>query len=112
MSGKSNTHKPVVFENSLGETISNDPVFLAQRTLASYGLSEPTPEAPEVDDQEEDDSEEDLVEDYTGFDSKDLKVLAAERGVDMSNIKKLGALRSALMALDAEEVASSEAENN
>lgn len=107
MSSKSK-YVPVVFENSLGETISNDPIFLAQQTLAAAGIALQA---------EEDDSEETLtvepatqVEDYKSLDGAALKALAAERGVEIGDAKTVGDLRKLFIQADAAAAAAAEVE--
>lgn len=82
---------PVTFENSLGETISNDPIFLAQRTLKAAGLTGAT---------RPDDHDEYMPTAYDELSGKDLKALALERGVDITGLKTVGQVREALTAAD------------
>jgi hypothetical protein len=42
---KTKDYEPVVFEDSRGNIISNDPVFLARQTLAAAGLADDAPKA-------------------------------------------------------------------
>lgn len=84
---------PVTFENSLGETISNDPIFLAQRTLKAAGLTGAT---------RPDDHDEYMPSAYDELGGKELKALASERGVDIAGLKTVGQVREALTAADAE----------
>jgi len=89
---KHNTYEPVVFKNSLGETISNDPVFHARRVIEQA-------ESAKVDD-----SNDELEPNpYADLNGKQLKELAAERGVDISGMKTVGQVREALLAADAAE---------
>jgi len=87
------THEPVVFQNSLGEEISNDPYWKAQKTMAEYAAANGAP----------DDSDEAIGEDYKSFDGKALKAMAKKRGVDITGLKTVGAVRDALIAADAED---------
>lgn len=123
-------YEPVIFENSLGEVISNDPVYLAQRTLAAYDIDPVTGEKPapkkakkaveapaaeEVEDDEDIESEdeesedeeveEDTPRDYTELDGKAVSALAKERGVDVTGLTKVKEVRAALMADDAAKAA-------
>lgn len=93
---------PVTFENSLGETISNDPIFLAQRTLEAAGLGASAGRAPTDGDEAID------LEQYPYADLKgaELKALASERGVDITGLKTVGEVRKALS--DADEAAAAE----
>lgn len=84
-------HKPVTFTNSLGEVISNDPIFLAQQTLARAGMG-----ASDADQSIDGDNP------YADLGGKELKALAKERGVDITGLKTLGQVRDALVAADEE----------
>lgn len=109
------TYEPVTFENSLGETISNDPIYLAQKTLENAGIafnqSQPAQlaaaQAAAADDSDED-LDEDEATDYSKLGQKELKELADERGVDISSAKKVGEVRQLL--IDADVKAAAEAE--
>lgn len=94
-------HVPVTFENSLGETISNDPIFLAQRTLEAAGVTSGA-ERPG-------DHEDYMPTDYDDMDSKELKALSLERGVDIKGLKTVGQVRAALVAADDAEAAAAAA---
>lgn len=99
----SNSYKPVTFLNSKGEVISNDPVYLAQQTLAAANISMGSNSGDDRDDSE------DLLDetpDYTHLKGKDLGQYARERGVDIKGLKA-GEVRQALMDLDAEEATDS-----
>jgi hypothetical protein len=117
---KSDKYQPVTFTNSLGEVISNDPVFRAQQVLEQAGLGQteaPTPKAAKAvstppaapvtptdeddEDLENDDSTEEAIADYKELDGKAAKALAAERGVDITGFTKVQQVRDALMAADA-----------
>lgn len=78
----------VTFLNSRGEVISNDPVWKAQQLL---GIKP-------------DDSDEEMLDEnpYANMTARELKDLAAERGVDISGLKKVGEVREALAAADEE----------
>lgn len=85
-------YEPVVFENSLGEQISNDPVFLAQRTLEAAGLQN-NRFAPFGGD-------EPMPGPYDDLNGKELKKLAEDREVDISGLRTVGEVRKALEADD------------
>ncbi len=119
-------YKPVVFEDSQGNTISNDPVYLAQKVLEARGIpfngsqhtdlesqlrqaaeGEGSPTDPIVHDDPDADieeSEDDEPRDYTDLSGKALGAYAKERGLslkdDEGNTKKVGAIRTELMDLD------------
>jgi len=120
-------YKPVVFENSLGETISNDPIYLAQKTLEAQGISftasqpvdlqsqlaskagsegSPTEGTAPADDPdaEVEDTDDDAPRDYTDLSGKALASYAKERGLSLKdedgNTKKVGAIRAELVELD------------
>ena len=78
----------VTFLNSRGEVISNDPVWKAQQLL---GIKP-------------DDSDDEMPEEnpYANMSARELKELAAERGVDISGLKRVGEVRDALAAADEE----------
>jgi len=85
-------HEPVIFKNSQGEVISNDPIWKAQQLLGV------------TDDSDDSDDEMPVEENpYAGFTARELKELANERGVDISGLKKVGEVREALLAADAAE---------
>lgn len=102
---KSGEYKPVVFLNSLGEEISNDPIFHAQKTLEAAGIAVGNT-ADDDDDQLQKDS--DTPPTYEGISGKDLKQLAAEKGVDLTGLTTVGELRAALVQSDAEKAAADE----
>lgn len=111
-------HKPVVFENSLGEEISNDPVWHAQKTLAAYGQpfagSQPAAlqrtleqaAAPTEDDEEIDSDDKeapvdaDGIRTYKELNQTQLKAEAKERELDISSAKKVGDIRDILRQAD------------
>lgn len=103
-----NDYKPVIFENSLGEIISNDPVYLAQRTLAragiNYGSTASTDDDDAIDDVE--------VSPYAELKGAALKAAAADKGVDIKGLKTVGEVRAALTAHDEAEAAAAEAESD
>lgn len=84
----------VTFLNSRGEVISNDPVWKAQQLL---GIKP-------------DDSNDEMPEEnpYANMSARELKDLAAERGVDISGLKRVGEVRDALAAADKAESAPEE----
>jgi hypothetical protein len=111
------THKPVVFLNSLGEEISNDPVWHAQQTLAQYGQpfagSQPNDlvrtlekaAAPEDDEDLDDDDttppvDAEGIRTYKELNQTQLKAEAKERQIDISSAKKVGDIREALRQAD------------
>lgn len=97
----SDNYKAVTFKNSLGETISNDPIFLAQRTLAAAGISGKVDDSGDAFDENP----------YSDLKAAELKELAKERGVDIKGLKTVGDVRNALVAADdAEEEAAKAAE--
>lgn len=89
----------VVFENSLGEEISNDPRWQAEKTLADAGVEVRSGAQRPAD-----------HDDYipTAYDSvtgTDLGKLAKSRGIEIKG-RKAGEIRADLVALDeAEEAA-------
>lgn len=129
-------YKPVVFENSLGEEISNDPNYLAMKQLQQAGISfagsQPTDlqaglaaaqgeqESPNASslsddpDSEVEDSEDDEPRDYTDLKGKALGAYAKERGLslkdDDGNAKTVGAIREELIELDKAQAAEAEGE--
>lgn len=110
-------YKPVVFQNSLGEEISNDPVWLAQKTLAQYGSLQQLPPAPltarpqVTGDDEEIDEGDTPEKTYAEMSGKELKALAAERGVDISGLRTVGEVRKALTDDDSAKAAAQAVED-
>lgn len=115
----------VTFEDSQGNVISNDPRYLAKKTLeeAGYGITftQSSPEqqhqnlrqaAGVSDDEELGEDDNDKVEDYKTYDGAALKKLASARGVDISGMKKVGEVRKALMDDDAAKSANADAGKN
>ena len=118
-------HEPVLFENSLGETISNDPFWLAEQLLANSDqagveddkdariaeleaqLAATAPATPPTDDDEveDDEDDEDKPRDYKELTGKPLANYAKERGLVLKNEdgtnKKVSEVRAELIALDA-----------
>lgn len=94
-------YTPVIFENSLGETISNDPIFLAQRTLKAAGITGAT---------RPDDHDEYMPSAYDELKGSELKALALERGVDITGLKTVGQVREALTAADNAEATPAQAD--
>lgn len=115
-----NTEKDpiVVFLDSEGNEISNDPRWHAMKTLREAGISfdQSQPEERQaafraaaedgdsLDDDEPSDPEvdEDGIRTYKELDGKALKAVAGSRGVDISGLKKVGEVREALRAADRE----------
>lgn len=108
-------YNPVVFEDSRGNIISNDPNYKAFEQLRSAGLL-PNAEddtrshgVDDSDDEVETGDNEPGVEDYTSVKGKDLAELAQERGINLKNedgsAKKAGEVREALMEQDREAAA-------
>lgn len=95
-------YKPVLFENSRGETISNDPVYLAQQTLDQYSGGN----TGNGDDEAIDTSP------YADMNGRDLKAAAKERGVDISGMKTVGEVRRALEEDDAKNASAAEGTEN
>ena len=112
-------YEPVVFLDSAGNEISNDPVWHAQKTLRAAGVSfeqsQPDAQARLLEQQNAatDDDDEDLPESepeaqldddgkrtYKELKSPELKSLAASRGVDITSAKTVGDVRKALIAAD------------
>ncbi len=107
----------VVFELPDGTEVSNDPRWLAQRTLKRAGIAGDSNDSAELkakiaeleaklaeatksdEDDDEDDSNEDGDE-YDALKGADLKKLAADRNVDISGMTKVGQVRDALRAAD------------
>lgn len=112
----SDNYEPVVFENSEGTEISNDPVWHARKTLEQYNALPPQLQSAagnaarddDGDDLEGDD--EDRIEDYKSFDGAALKKLAKQRSLDTTGLKTVGDLRARFIELDAAERAQAEVE--
>jgi hypothetical protein len=117
-----NQDGPVVFLDSAGNEISNDPVWHAQKTLRDRGISfdasqpETMQRAPQdtAAASDEDDLDvpeappEPAVDDdgnrtYKELSGAELKSLANNRGVDTKGLTKVGQVRNALMEADAAE---------
>lgn len=115
-------YQPVVFLDSAGNEISNDPVWHAQKTLRAAGVSfensqpdaqarllEQQNAATDDDDAEleaeaaepEQDVDESGARTYKELKGADLKSLANSRGVDITGAKTVGDVRKALIAADA-----------
>lgn len=105
----------VTFLDSEGNEISNDPRWLAKKTLedagfgVSFNQSQPIQANTRMaqaagvsndDDDELGEDDEDRTEDYKSYSGSELKKLANARGVDISGLKKVGEVRKALMAAD------------
>ena len=83
---------PVIFYMPDGTPFSNDPVWQAQQLL----------DPGEREQEGESDTDSD-VDPYEGLTGAELKTLAAERGVDIAGLRKVGEVRDALRAADAAE---------
>jgi hypothetical protein len=113
-------YQPVVFEDSQGNEISNDPVWLAKQRLAEYGVdasdnsAEIAAKDAEIEalkaqlaaaqtpaEADEEETDEAGARTYGELDSKGLKALAKERNVDIAGLKTVGEVRSALVDADA-----------
>lgn len=102
----SDKYQPVVFENSRGEIISNDPIYIAQKRLQDAGLL-PT--------QQEDESL--IGVEYKGLTAAELIALAKERGISTKGLTKASQLRAKLIEADeaadeADETEEDDEENN
>lgn len=112
------TYEPVVFQNSLGEEISNDPIWHAKRTLEQAGITLPAEQqsvaanaaaaARNDEDDDLDGDEDEKPEDYKKFDGPALKKIAKDRGIDISGFGKVGELRAALIQADVDKAAQDE----
>ena len=80
-------NKPVIFLSASGEEISNDPQWRARKFIGS-DAEEAMPE-----DEEQGDG-------YDELSGKELKALAAERGVNIKGLKTTGDVREALRDAD------------
>jgi sRNA-binding protein len=117
-------YEPVVFLDAAGSEISNDPVWHAQKTLRSAGVSfdnsQPDAQArrleqanattPDDDDElEAEDAEPEVQVDddgnrtYKELKAAELKSLANSRGVDIKGAKTVGDVRKALVGADAKD---------
>lgn len=94
-------YQPVVFENSQGEEVSNDPVWLAKKTLEKYGAQQGVAFGS-TRPQRAADYDEVLIDTskYDGLKGPELVALAKERGVDITGLKKVGEVREALATAD------------
>lgn len=101
-------YEPVTFEDSQGNTISNDPIWLAQQTLKAAGIGD----EPETEAEAEAEVDEDIDKpaDYKDLDAPALKALASERGVDLTGLKKVSEVRAAIVADDVRLAAEAEVE--
>ena len=80
----------VTFEDSSGNTISNDPNYLALERLKAAGIStEGGARTPA-------DHDEELTTPYDHLKQTELKDLAKKHGVDIKGVKTLGELRGRL----------------
>lgn len=99
----------VVFELPDGTEVSNDPRWLARKTLASTGVDIDAMQAKiaelqaQIDEanaasEEDDDQTNEDGDEFDKLNGKELKALAAERNVDISGMTKVGEVRDALRA--------------
>lgn len=93
----------VTFENSLGETVSNDPNYLAKERLEAAGIQVGGASTPS-------DHDEAITTPYDELKQQELKDLAKERGVDLKGAKTVGDLRQRLV--DADDAAEDEDEDD
>lgn len=83
------TEQEVVFLNSAGEEVSNDPRWLARKTLAAYGG---TTKAADFD----------IPGPYDHLDGVELKALTKDRGISTKGFRKASQFRDVLEAWDEE----------
>jgi len=103
----------VIFQDSNGNEISNDPRFHAIKTLENSGVSFENSQ-PEQLAQAATNSGVEKAEgpkDYKALDAKALKAEAKERGIETKGMTRVSELRDALAADDAEKAAQVEVEN-
>lgn len=102
----------VVFEDSQGNEISNDPKWHAKHLLGvEHSDGELAAKDAEIEAlkakiaalEAADESEGEEPRDYAELDQKELKALAAERDIDIAGLKTVGELRQALVNADAAE---------
>lgn len=122
---KHQEYQAVVFLDSAGNEISNDPIWHAQKRLAEAGLGDgPTPQVgvavgiPAVplgasdDDSIDSATPADLDSSgnrtYKELNGQELQALAKERNVDITGLKKVGEVRDALKKADADAAAQAE----
>ena len=79
----------VTFLDSAGNVISNDPVWLARRTLAEAGVEGKAPDF-------------DMAGPYDHLDGPELRALTKERGIVTKGWRKASQFRDALEAWDEE----------
>lgn len=80
----------VTFLNSAGETVSNDPRWLARQTLESYGVGQKAEDF-------------DVPGEYDDLEGPELKALAKERGISTKGFRRASQFREALEAWDEEQ---------
>lgn len=82
--------KYVTFLNSAGEEISNDPRWLAEKTLSAYGVGQKAPDF-------------EIAGPYDEItDGKELQALAKSRGIPIKGIRSATKIRELLEAWDDE----------
>jgi hypothetical protein len=120
----------VTFLNSAGETISNDPRYLAKKYLEEHGETEDNSEELEalrlqneakdaeleslraqlaaaqatpagVDDDAEEEDDADDEDEFSTMNGKELKAYAKENNVSIAGMTKVGEVRTALRAAKA-----------
>lgn len=121
-------YEPVVFLDSVGNEISNDPVWHAQKTLRAAGVSfensqpdaqarlleqqnataDDDDELETADTEPEVDTDDSGARTYKELKGADLKSLASTRGVDITGARTVGDVRKALIGADAEAASSTE----
>jgi len=108
-------HTPVIFKDAAGNLITNDPVLRAHQTLGE-DISEYLTEAPTSagvgDVSRTNDDEEIDTDPYNELGGKELKKLAADRGVNIRGLKTVGEVRQALRDADEAEDESDDDEDD
>ncbi len=94
-------YEPVVFENSRGEEISNDPVWQARRTPDQAGLASAPGNTFEGNTSARPEDDDYVLTGYEDVKGAELADLAKSRGIEYKG-KKAGEVRAALAAQDAD----------